>query len=85
MKKRTGDNMENKKTLRELLNRDEELALYKTDDNYIKSFLDDNDYDFKRLSHNIKRQLKEYEIRVSGYQETLKIIEELMKKEQEAI
>ena len=69
--------MANKKTLRELVNRDEELAIYKTDDDYIKSFLDDNDYDFKRLSHHIKRQLKYYKNRVLGYEETLKLIEKL--------
>ena len=85
MKKRTGDNMENRKTLRELLNVDQELAVYRTFDSFINSFLDDNDYDFEKLSYYIKRELKKYKIRVSGYEETLKNIEELMKKEQEAI
>ena len=84
MKKRTGDNMENRKTLRELLTIDQELAFYKTFDSFINSFLDDNDYDFEKLSYYINRELKKYKIRVSGYKETLKTIEELIQKEKEA-
>ena len=85
MKKRKGDNMENRKTLRELLTIDQELAFYKTFDSFINSFLDDNDYDFEKLSYYINRELKKYKNRISGYKETLKTIEELIQKEKEAI